>query len=248
MNNILIFELESFGGFLNMSFDNLLFNNFEKIFDKNTIVIRFFTFVNHTITLGYSQKRIDEEILKNTQKWFKVRRITGGKAVFHYPKKDLVISIITLTESIQKLINKHSNLINETHEFVNQKIWKAIEKTINSNNSNKEYTKNQELNQELNYAEKLKEFNCFLNPQKFETIHQGKKIVGTAIKISQNKIIIQANVKIQLLIPSVNKDIHKKLQTQFISLISNNPQNIITYKLSKFITQKLLNKYYSLAI
>jgi len=229
---VVLFEVESFSGYLNMAFDNLLFNNFEKIFHKDTIIIRFYTFANHTITLGYFQRRINDEVLKLFEKWAKIRRITGGKAVFHHPKKDLVMSLISSINCIQKLIQKNQNIIKEVHYFINNKIWEAIKKEKLSETI--EFLQNDfNLNSEYND----KKFNCFSNPQKFEKTYQGKKVIGTAIKISQDKIIIQANIKLQTVFPNLDKSFYYKIQNNFTDILRREFPEIVLKreKLSSFL-------------
>ncbi|MFN3478252.1 MAG: hypothetical protein ACK4ZM_02655, partial [bacterium] len=61
INKAFVIAQTSLGGFLNMAIDKFIFENFEKLTKENLIFVRFYTFANHTVTLGYFQNNIDQE-------------------------------------------------------------------------------------------------------------------------------------------------------------------------------------------
>lgn len=201
----IVIGYHSLSGYLNMKIDKLLFENFEKI-SKN-MIIRFYSFANYTITLGYFQKKVDREILEEYKRWFFINRITGGKAVFHYPKKDLTVSLISSIEAIKKIAPIEKNILESIHFFINDNLWKSINKIDGLMDI-----------PIVSYKEnnKLKRFDCFQNPQKFEKVIKNMKVIGTAIKISNNKFIVQANIKLQNIFKIVNQELFIKIQENFI--------------------------------
>ncbi|MFN3995250.1 MAG: lipoyl protein ligase domain-containing protein [bacterium] len=223
INKVFVTVQTSLGGFLNMAIDKFIFENFEKLTNEKAIFVRFYTFANHTVTLGYFQNNIDQEIKNMYKKWAFVKRITGGKAVFHYPKKDLTLCVVGSVDII-KDNTKHENIsfqnmIKSIHKIFNELLWNSITQTIDIENINIE---------NINFYEdktqnKLTKFDCFKNVQAFEKEFNGKKVIGTAIKISQfsnnpynHKFILQANIKLQNICPELNLPIKNKIIQNFL--------------------------------
>lgn len=215
--NVILLKRENFSGILNMKIDEYLFNNFERLVSENSVIVRFYQFSNHTVTLGYSQKSVSEEILKIFDKWFFIRRITGGKAVFHYPKKDLTLCLIS---SLKNFINlPKENRLSFIHSFVNNLLWSSIEFE-----NMKDKNIKTEKPEKINYVA-IKKFDCFENPQNFEKTYNGKKVIGTAIKISNNKFIVQANIKLQNIFEEIDNKLIDKIESNFVKKLCKNYRN-----------------------
>jgi lipoate-protein ligase A len=220
--NLFILEFSKLGGFLHMKIDEFLFKNLDYINDyfNNVLLIRFYQFSNNTITIGKLQK-IDQEIINKNRNYLIVRRITGGKAVYHLPKKDLTFSVIGNTIIFKKINFNKENILNFIHQFFN----KTVKDTLTSLNI-KLYNKLDNLIIEGNNRkidENLKKFDCFANPMSFELTYNNQKIVGSAIKIANNKFILQANIKLYLVNNSLaNPDfINKFIEKFYINFYEN---------------------------
>lgn len=216
--NFVLIKRGSYSGFLNMKIDKLLFENYEKLVNnpEESIIARFYTFSNHTVTLGYFQRIIPEEIKREFNKWFFVRRITGGKAVFHYPKKDLTFCLVSSLNILDKLnIQKGNDKISLIHHFVNNLLWESILPLL------KMHTNNQKQeDREINYQErKYKSFNCFEKVHSFEKIYNNHKVIGTAIKISNNKFLVQSNIKMNYLFSNIDEKLISSVENNFLSQI-----------------------------
>lgn len=234
--NLILLKRESLSGILNMKIDEYFFNNFERLFSENSVIVRFYKFCNHTVTLGYSQKNVNEEILKVFDKWFFIRRITGGKAVFHYPKKDLTLCLIS---SLKNFVNlPKENKLSFIHSFVNNLLWGSIEFENIKNKSIKK-----EKSEKVDYVA-VKKFDCFQNPQNFEKTYNGKKVIGTAIKISNSKFIVQANIKLQNIFEEIDNKLIDKIESNFVRKLCKNyhTENIID-----FIKNSKTSAYFSVS-
>ena len=218
--NLLVVGIDKFGGYLNMKIDEYLFNNFDNYFN-NCIILRFYQFSNNTITIGKLQK-ITSDIINQNKNYLIVRRITGGKAVYHLPNKDLTFSLISNLEIFKLIKNTNENILRFIHKFFNNLLKETIIDTININlDSLKFYNLN--LKNNLKNKNIHNRFDCFANPMDFELIYNNQKIVGTAIKIDINKFILQANLKLYL-IDKIFEN-YEYLNSKFI--------NVFTQKLSQ---------------
>ncbi len=223
--NIFIIDFTKLGGFLQMKIDEYLFKNFDYFnnYLNDILLIRFYQFSNNTITIGKLQK-INEEIIKENKEYLIVRRITGGKAVYHIPKKDLTFSVIANTNIFKKINFNNENILNFIHKFFNNLVKETLF-SLNIN-LNKSDTLNKENKDILN--ERLMRFDCFAKPMDFELVYNNQKIVGTAIKIDNTKFILQANIKLYLINESIiNQEfIDKFIQIFYINLYKNFSENL----------------------
>ncbi|MCS7243753.1 MAG: hypothetical protein RMJ36_03345 [Candidatus Calescibacterium sp.] len=233
--NIILVEKYSQSGYLNMKIDEFLFENFEKlaINPYNSIIFRFYNFANHTITLGYSQNTVDENIREEYKKWSFVKRITGGRAVFHYPKKDLTLCLISSIQTFEKLnINIHKNKIRNIHLFINNCLWDSVYPLL-KNNKSKDIK---------NVQNKYVKFDCFQNIHDFEKVYNNKKVIGTAIKISDQKFIVQANIKLQYMFERISKDIINQIENNFLRKLIET-ENSHFYDSKEFYPLKLFDLF-----
>jgi len=221
--NLFILGFSRLGGVLHMKIDEFLFKNLDYInnYVNNVLLIRFYQFSNNTITIGKLQK-IDQEIINKNRNYLIVRRITGGKAVYHLPKKDLTFSVIGNTIIFRKINFNKENILSFIHKFFN----KTVKDTLSLLNIKLYCNKLENLIIDENNEktdEKLKKFDCFANPMSFELTYNNKKIVGSAIKIANNKFILQANIKLYLINNSLaNPDfINKFIEKFYINFYEN---------------------------
>lgn len=218
--NIFKIDFIKLGGFLQMKIDEYLFKNLEYLnnYLNNILLIRFYQFSNNTITIGKLQK-INEEIIKENIGYLIVRRITGGKAVYHLPKKDLTFSIIANTNIFRKINVSNENILKFIHKFFNnlvKEILVSLNMDLNKFNTS--------LNKEYSNNERLARFDCFAKPMDFELVYNNQKILGTAIKIdNNNKFILQANIKLYLINESLIKQefINKFIELFHTTLYKN---------------------------
>ena len=253
---LLVINIGNFSGIMNMKIDNWIYEN-SKLFIKNLeeeLIVRFYNFTNHTVTLGYFQKNAINEIknIDEYKNWSIVRRITGGKAVFHYPKKDLVLCAVGYTkilEKIDNLFNLNHNKINKVHTFFNNILWESVIPQNNYHELIKNYTL---IQSENNIQQTIKKLDCFQNSLSFEKTFEGKKIIGTAIKISQTndseKFILQANIKLQNLYNQINREVFKNIKNNFINhfkdykeIILNDFISILKYSKNNFSFEPVYN-------
>ncbi|MCX7758241.1 MAG: hypothetical protein N2169_01305 [bacterium] len=233
--NIILIEKYSQSGYLNMKIDEFLFENFEKfaLNPYNSIIFRFYNFANYTITLGHSQNTVNENIMEEYKRWSFVKRITGGRAVFHYPKKDLTLCLISSIQAFEKLnVNIHKNTIRNIHSFINNCLWDSIYPLL-KNNKNKDIK---------NVQNKYAKFDCFQNIHDFEKVYNNKKVIGTAIKISNQKFIVQANIKLQYMFENISKDIINKIENNFLCKLIG-IENSDFYDSKKFYPIKLFDLF-----
>ncbi|MEN3014634.1 MAG: hypothetical protein ABDH21_01040 [bacterium] len=216
--DFILIKRNSYTGFWNMKIDGYIFENFEKLVSNpdESVIGRFYTFSNHTITLGYFQKMIPEEIKKEFNKWFFVRRITGGKAVFHYPKKDLTFCMVSSLNILDKLnVNYRTNLIESIHSFISDLLWDSISPLITT------LKDAQKQDIQINKSQKKYiNFDCFENIYSFEKTYNNQKVIGTAIKISNTKFIIQSNIKMNYLFSKIDEELLSSIENNFILKIT----------------------------
>lgn len=225
--NIFMIDFIRLGGYLQMKIDEYLFKNFEyfNYYLNNVLLARFYQFSNNTITIGRFQK-INEEIIKENKEYLIVKRITGGKAVYHIPKKDLTFSIIANTNIFKKINFNNENTLNFIHKFFNNLVKETLISLNIDSNKLSFFDKNNSTKEDNNIKGR---FDCFASPMDFELVYNNQKIVGTAIKIDNNKFILQANIKLYLVSESlINQEfINKFIQTFYINLYKIFSKNLL---------------------
>ena len=123
-----LLELRTYDGFMNMAIDEAILKSVEN--NQSDPTIRFYKWKPGCISLGYRQLITDIN-LKNCDHHNinVVRRLTGGRAVFHQ-ETDLTYSII-IPEKLLPL--EHQFKIKKSHEFLCNFLVKALKKLdINS--------------------------------------------------------------------------------------------------------------------
>jgi lipoate-protein ligase A len=150
-------------GSWNMAVDEFLFLS---LTEKPHTVLRFYTWKNPTVSLGYSQKVLevaDVEFCKKNGIDI-VRRMTGGKLVLHH--KEVTYS---LTSSDSEIF---TSTLNDSYRFVSEALMEGLKKlglapTLASPAPQKYVRGN---------------LPCFSYPSRNEVEVAGKKIIGSAQK------------------------------------------------------------------
>jgi len=118
-----LLELKTYDGFINMAIDEAILKSVEN--NQSDPTIRFYKWKPGCISLGYRQKI--EDINLNLCKQLGidiVRRITGGRAVYHHTT-DLTYSL-TVSESSLGFTKRQ--IIKESHRYICQHIIDALNK------------------------------------------------------------------------------------------------------------------------
>ena len=196
--------------YLNMSID-------EVMLDSSLPVIRFYQWEPPAISIGFSQKMKDEINLVECKKRGIdcVRRLTGGKAVFHH--KELTYSII-LPSKLMPL-----SVIESYKVIANGILLGFKEMGIDAiMNENIENTKGNSI--------------CFNEPSYYEILVKGKKIVGSAQVRKKGKILQHGSILIGVdvnllcsLFNGCNEEIINRTRLRITS-ISDTLKRDINYK------------------
>jgi lipoyl(octanoyl) transferase len=153
-------------GFYNMAMD-------EALFTAGTPTLRFYTFVPPAVTIGRFQKFNLSEFPENMDI---VRRLTGGRAIIH--KGDLTYSVVVPLDSV----------LGKTAPEVYKKIGEMFQVGLNKLDIPAELVKSK-LNSD--YVNKV---SCFSASARYELQLEGKKILGSAQKVENEKILQQGSL------------------------------------------------------
>ncbi|MDD5530489.1 MAG: hypothetical protein PHX21_10760 [bacterium] len=153
-------------GFYNMAMD-------EALFVSGLPTLRFYTFVPPAVTIGRFQKFNPSEFPQNMDI---VRRLTGGRAIIH--KGDLTYSVVVPLDSV----------LGKTAPEVYKKIGEMFQVGLNMLNIPAELVKSK-LNPD--YVNKV---SCFSASARYELQLEGKKILGSAQKVENEKILQQGSL------------------------------------------------------
>lgn len=116
-----LLELQTYDGFTNMAIDEAILKSVEK--NQSDPTIRFYKWKPGCISLGYRQLISDIDLETCDQHSINVvRRLTGGRAVFHQ-ETDLTYSII-IPEKLLPL--NYQFKIKKSHEFLCNFLVKAL--------------------------------------------------------------------------------------------------------------------------
>ena len=172
--------------FFNMAFDNWLF---EKIQNNKTfprVILRLYTWEKPAITLGYNQnadKVID--INKLDKSVPVIRRITGGRAIYH----DISEITFSLTADLSIFPEKDRSL-----PKTNQLISESVVKILNSIGFKSDWTKKSDRSFSSSVTNRTK--SCFNSYSRYEIFSQKGKIVAGAQRRKGNYFIHQGSIKI----------------------------------------------------
>jgi len=175
--NLRVIPYQEFSGIQNMSLDLLFSASVEK---TNLPILRFYGWKPYCLSLGHHQTINDVNFKKLQKEGYDiVRRPTGGSAIFH--SEELTYSII-----VPKTKLSH----HELYELFHLSLAEALKRigynvTLSSDVSHGSY---------LNKGRDT--FACFNRAAKSEIKYQGKKIVGSAQKITNTYILQHGSILI----------------------------------------------------
>ena len=201
-------------GYSNMAIDDyfvskILKNNIKEN-DKNDInngLLRFYTFSNPTITIGYFQKTdiFSKNKLKENNTTI-IRRLTGGNAIYH-DRYSFTYSIILNRDILNLKTNKDIYLFIAKilkNGLLKLGIDTIIEDTTIVNNTN---------------------YDCFSSVSQYEIKgKQGNKLIGSAQKIFRN-LFLQQGVFLNNYSPQ-NLEFFLKNKEKYINYSTKNEKNI----------------------
>ncbi|MDD2891159.1 MAG: hypothetical protein PHE49_11075 [bacterium] len=153
-------------GFYNMAMD-------EALFITGMPTLRFYTFVPPAVTIGRFQKFNPSEFPQNMDI---VRRLTGGRAIIH--KGDLTYSVVVPLDSV----------LGKTAPEVYKKIGEMFQVGLNKLDIPAELVR-AKLNPD--YVNRV---SCFSASARYELQLEGKKILGSAQKVENGKILQQGSL------------------------------------------------------
>lgn len=167
MTNLrIIFDFNQTAAF-NMAADQYLLSNVNK---NDTIFLRFYTWQNPSITLGYMQQPSEtlnlDSCKSDSVDW--IRRPTGGRAVLH--KNDLTYSCI-----FPKTISFLGNTVKESYAAITSCL------KVGFNNLGIQCSTHDSYDELLAVKREIK-LPCFLAPNRNEIMVDGRKLVGSAQK------------------------------------------------------------------
>ncbi len=198
--------------------------------EDSNLFLRFYSWENPTITLGYQQKAnevLNKEMISDQSiSW--IRRPTGGRAVFH--SNDITYSLI-----FSKKLSLLGSNINETYHIISQCLIRGL-----AHSSISCSTHDSELNSvEAKGATKLP---CFLAPNRNEIMVQGKKLIGSAQKRTDSAVLQHGSIPISKEFIQLPKyeNIDQKSQKRYRTLLKNKCTCIVNH-LNRFDKHLFIN-------
>lgn len=179
-------------------------------FDLQVPLLRIFTWLPHTISLGFHQKKNELDQVKCRKNGVGVvRRPTGGRAIFH--AEEITYSVI---------IPKTHNLFSKGTLGVYNEISSAIVTGLNKLNLNLTLKKTQR--QDDGFASYSNELACFSTSAMYEIHYDSKKVVGSAQRRFENALLQHGSI--------IAGDKHLSLFNYFSEM--NKPKKKIVEKLA----------------
>ncbi|MEW6456882.1 MAG: lipoate--protein ligase family protein [Acidobacteriota bacterium] len=181
MNNWFIkIEEKPYSGSWNMAVDEFLFNEVQK---EEKTILRFYEWEIPTLSIGFSQRVnriLNMEYLEKNRVPF-VRRITGGKVVFHNDE-------ITYSISSSEKIFFEKKSLSEAYTMISGALIEGLKKlSIKA-----------ELSGRSPKFLSKSDLPCFSFSSKDEILVNGKKIVGSAQKRKENCLIQHGSIPISV--------------------------------------------------
>jgi lipoyl(octanoyl) transferase len=167
--------------YYNMALDEALFLN---SISSDQPILRLYTWSSPSITIGFFQdaeKTINLQYCKENRIQI-VRRLTGGRGVLH--DKELTYSVIIPPSSKLFKVKKE-----ELYKIISKALISGLEKIGVKGQLTKPKYKSK------NYIDKAK---CFSSISLYEITIDGKKLVGSAQKRTENGVIQQGSILLDL--------------------------------------------------
>jgi lipoate-protein ligase A len=170
-----------------MAFDEWLFAKLRNQEWTAGIILRLYTWKSGAVTLGYNQdpyKAIDFTLM--SQETPVIRRVTGGRAIYHDPS-EFTISLIANLEKLRSEQNSFTTLNRLASESIVDSLDHLGIKADWSRNSPRSFSRGTISNRK----------SCFNSVTRYEISGGKSKIAGFAQKRTGNFAIIQGSLKIQ---------------------------------------------------
>ena len=216
LENIRFFAPETLSGAENMAVDEALLISTQKL--KNTAYLRFYKWQPATLSFGYNQRieRIIDPEMCNRLNISVVRRMTGGKMVFH--NDELTFSICFYIPSIkEKLPEKYKFL------DVFMKVMQPLVNGLNNLGLPAKFSNAHELNKTSHNR-----VHCYAVAAGHSVFVKGKKLIGAAGVIKNNCISVHGSIPINFSYPP---------QELFLNNVNPN-QELAIASLSDFLAEK----------
>lgn len=166
-------------GRYNMEFDS---NRFSELINQNTLpMIRVYGWNPWTVSLGANQKESDiniEECLKRNIDI--VRRPTGGRAVLH--ANEITYSVVTRIP----ISSSASNLYRDIHLLIIDVLRKSGKIELDFEKSQPNFNNF--------YKSEVSSLSCFASSARYEIEFNGKKLVGSAQKVSDSVLLQHGSI------------------------------------------------------
>ncbi len=150
--------------------------------EKPLVVVRFYSWVKPTITIGVAQKAEDILALDAMEKsgvvW--IRRPTGGRAVFHCED-------ITYTCAFSKSIAMMGQDIAATYHLIARCLMSGLQRAGIESLPHSFFIDAHDVNREIKLP-------CFLAPNRSEIMVHGKKLVGSAQKRNAEAVMQHGSI------------------------------------------------------
>lgn len=216
----------------NLAFDNFLFN--EVLLNNYPAIFRIYEWNNSTISIGYFQK--DSSINVSLAKKLNIpiiRRITGGKAIFH-DKYEITLSIILNYRQFKQdsftILKKRNLFLSISENFI--EIFKKL---------------NFPVSIQKNVIGNLENPNCFKTKSIAEIVNKyGEKIFGSSIMIKHPVIINQICIpfskkNLSQINPFIKNTPFKKENTHFTRFLPYSKKKLFIALLKEYLSNSTFN-------
>ena len=172
---------------LNMAIDEILYDSYKKNTDATFGgYLRFYGFVQPSITCGYFQNMQAVETLCAGRNYDRTRRMTGGGLVVH--EGGLTVSVVT-----HRTLNEHCATADTFYKMFHLALFKAfasigLECTLYTDPGSTGPRQSSGDNQVSQ---------CFTAPVPYDLMYQGAKIAGRAQKRSRGFMVHQGSIEWQ---------------------------------------------------
>ncbi|NOY53229.1 MAG: lipoate--protein ligase family protein [Deltaproteobacteria bacterium] len=176
----------SHDAFFNMAVDEVLLSRMKE--QDARPVLRFYTWSRPSITIGYFQKVVDEFNLRDCESrgWNVVRRLTGGRAVFHH--QELTYSIL-----LPRSAPGAGGSVLESYRMLSNGLLNGL-RLLGLDVELVSFHKKRQRRQRAGGRSP----NCFDSPSWYEITVGGKKLVGSAQRRMSYGILQQGSILISM--------------------------------------------------
>lgn len=213
MNKVVCYAHYSCDPYYNMAVDEYLFQ--QVLNQPSRIYLRLYSWKEGAITFGYNQnikKAVIHDKLGSTPL---IRRVTGGRALFHDPS-ELTYAIIVNRENLNN--KKITGSLNQTSQSISEALMSFLSEIEISSHC---------VRNSSDSKKGLKFFHsapCFESASKYEILSDEKKIIASAQRRIANSFLQHGSIKINGVAehPALNLNVNNLNDNEPQSLSSNN--------------------------